>query len=455
MGGCLARGDAEATKVLVVALDGVTWDIALPLMEQGRMPNLSRLVDGGFSSHLRTDPPPSLSPIIWTSVATGKKKKDHGIYHFILPHPETGKTIPYTSNMRRVKAFWNILSDRDRSCGVVGWWITWPAEKVNGVMVTSYSAVQFAERLWKGTILKDFDRQTYPPEFMDVVTPIIETCEVEVSERLRRGIFGKVEFDELNEMQKTVVDDTRQVFLSDEIYARTALNLLENRKDLDVVAVYLSGTDVASHRFWKYHEPQGLPEFRSSDREREMLGGVIDDYYTYVDEMIGRFLLADPKRTVILLSDHGFHAETKRGMSQDERSGGHERKDLPGVLVVYGKDVVRDRRIGRLDSAEPPSIYDILPTLLFLQGLPVARDMPGRVLKEAFDPALLARQPIESIATYETGDRGTFDEIPEATDLDDAFKARLEALGYIQGGEPLPAENPEKPAGNREKKEGR
>lgn len=419
---------AARARLLVIGLDGASWDVAAPLMADGRLPRLKQLVDSGFSSPLQTIQP-TLSPIIWTTIATGKAPSQHGVHHFLARNPDTGQLQPVTSNMRRVKAFWNILSDYGRPCGVVGWWITWPAESIDGVIVSSYSAVK--SRIWKPTIFQDFERQTHPEQFMDVVRPIIDACESAAHEHLRDRVFEQVDLSALNAVQKTVVQDTRDVFLSDEIFSRTAAHLIESRADLDVVAVYLGGIDVASHRFWKYMEPDGLDAFRTTVAEVEMLGGIIERYYEYVDEIIGRLSDLDPGRSVVILSDHGFQAETEPYLSQDERSGGHEQALLPGMLVMSGGLFTVGSHVEPPYTNDLPTVHDILPTLLCLLRLPVAEDLEGRVIEEAIRPEILATCALETVPTFERPGEPATHARPIASQVDDALNARLEKLGYI------------------------
>ena len=78
---------------------------------------------------------------------------------------------------------------------------------------------------------------------------------------------------------------------------------------------------------------------------------------------------------------------------------------------------------------ESPSVYDILPTTLYVLGLPIARDMPGQIWKKAFDPGFLSSHPVEFIETYETSPMG--DSRPIESGVDDAILEKLRALGYI------------------------
>ncbi len=122
-------------RMIWFAVDSFDWKIARPLIEAGRMPNLKRLMDEGAWGNLRTIVP-ILSPVVWTSAATGKRPEKHGIIDFVASDPKTGALVPVTSSLRKARAFWNILSDGGVSVGVVAWWASFPAEKVDGFIAT-------------------------------------------------------------------------------------------------------------------------------------------------------------------------------------------------------------------------------------------------------------------------------------------------------------------------------
>jgi predicted AlkP superfamily phosphohydrolase/phosphomutase len=96
-------------KVLIVGLDGADWTIVDPLMAAGRMPNLLRLVNGGVPREPPLDHP-MLSPVIWTSIATGVEPARHGVIDFLAPSA-AGANEPVTSAARRTPALWEILSE--------------------------------------------------------------------------------------------------------------------------------------------------------------------------------------------------------------------------------------------------------------------------------------------------------------------------------------------------------
>jgi hypothetical protein len=135
--------------LLLVGIDGATFDRILPLAEQGRVPNLAGLMERGSWGPLETLEP-TVSPAIWTTVATGRLPEVHGIVGFDGVPGFTMSTLP-TSQMRRVRAFWNVLSEHGRSVGIVGWWATWPAEPVDGFIVSD----RFAYTRMEATLGRD------------------------------------------------------------------------------------------------------------------------------------------------------------------------------------------------------------------------------------------------------------------------------------------------------------
>jgi len=88
-------------RVVLIGLDAATWDVMRPLMQAGELPNIRSLVDRGWSGVLRSMEP-TLSPMVWTTIASGRLPAHHGIFGF-LAHTEDGTEVPVTSNLRRVE----------------------------------------------------------------------------------------------------------------------------------------------------------------------------------------------------------------------------------------------------------------------------------------------------------------------------------------------------------------
>ena len=122
-------------RVLLLGWDAADWRFIRPLLERGQMPALQRLMDEGAWGALATQQP-VLSPMLWTTIATGKRPHQHGIHGFIEPMPD-GKGMRLSgSTTRACKALWNIATQSGLRSNVVGWYCSHPAEPINGVCVS-------------------------------------------------------------------------------------------------------------------------------------------------------------------------------------------------------------------------------------------------------------------------------------------------------------------------------
>ena len=120
----------------LIGWDAADWKVAAPMLDAGEMPNLAKLVSGGVMGNMSTLFP-VLSPMLWTSIATGKRAHKHGIHGFSEPDPASGGVRPIINLSRKVKAVWNILNQNGLQSNVVGGWPSNPAEPINGVMVSN------------------------------------------------------------------------------------------------------------------------------------------------------------------------------------------------------------------------------------------------------------------------------------------------------------------------------
>jgi hypothetical protein len=442
--GSACGGERRDTRspILLGALDGMEWDVLLPLLRENRLPTLAGLMERGQFGLLSTIEP-TYSPIIWTTVATGKDRTEHGIQGFVL----RARGRVYNGLDRRTKAFWNILSDAGRSVAVVGWWMTYPAEPVNGTMVAQVNTLDQADvrrgrAIWKGRLMKGLEGQVHPPSREPEVLAIHDEVERTLPARTRR-IFGSFPhpFDPLTER---LWKNTQWAFRADETYLEIAQHLTASQEPYDLLTFYLGGPDVVGHRFWRYMAPEAY-EHPPPAAAIENFGDVIEDYYVYVDSSLGRILEGMPGNpTVILISDHGMHA-SNRGkrfdpddLPMDVSSGGHGDAP-PGILIAAGPRIVPRppskplASLERSDLAEVGSVFDITPTLLALLDLPPGADMPGRVLTELIDV------PSEQIRRIPSHDSVAWRAQRASLTGDDvqprAEEARLEqlrALGYIR-----------------------
>lgn len=260
-------------KILLIGLDGAGWNVMMPIIREGKLPNIKRLMDNGCWGRLETLKS-SISEIIWTTIATGKPADLHGITDNLMKDPDTNEMVPPSSNFRKVKAIWNILSERKNKVGVVGYKVSWPAEKVNGVIVSD-----------RADESGYFSRQYSEP-------PFTALC----AERI---------FDSFkDEFNKSVAPGPEMwAYKKDMFMSNFAKYILKNDK-FSFFCLYLVGIDVLSHYYWRYTVPKNK---EASVEDISKYKNVIRDYYILCDRLIGDLLAyIDKETTIIIVSDHGF-----------------------------------------------------------------------------------------------------------------------------------------------------
>ncbi len=423
---------ATGTKVAILGLDGADWQIIDPLLARGELPNLARLRSRGAWGNLKSMHP-MLSPLLWTSVATGKPPEQHGIIDFLVKDAQTGATVPVSSRWRKVKALWNIFSDAGKSVGFVAWWATWPAEPVTGHMVSDRVAYSlFGYEAAAG----DRAGATYPPGYYQEIRPqVLDDSRIPLAEVQR---FVRVTPEEWSDLRDRIRKDPKvayrlpvnhltKILASSRSYQAIGLDLLK-RGQPDLFSVYYQGIDEVCHRFAHYMSPKmGMV----TDEEYAKYRDAVFAYYRYQDRLLGEVLARlSPDTTVIVMSDHGF------------RNGSDRPPNDPPY--IEGKPGLWHRRYGILILAGPPiepgpldttNLLDVAPTVLYLAGLPVPEDMEGRVISEAIDGRFRARFRVRTIPSYEGIGRplaGARDVVADSR-VDEEMMEQLRSLGYIGG----------------------
>jgi arylsulfatase A-like enzyme len=184
--------------------------------------------------------------------------------------------------------------------------------------------------------------------------------------------------------------------------------------------VYLRGPDPVQHYAWDLVEPEKYA-IKPAHLERDR--GIVEGIYRYVDSFLLEVLDAvDSGTTVIVVSDHG--AEPARVIPETgrrPRPGGHTNA-AKGVLFIRGPHVKPGEK---LTSATP---LDIVPTMAWLLGPPLAAELEGRILSEAFEGDFVASQPIREVESYGAREAKAGLASPE----DEALLHQLRSLGYIE-----------------------
>jgi predicted AlkP superfamily phosphohydrolase/phosphomutase len=128
----------KPNPVLLIGIDGATWDLIDPMIEQGELPTFNRLKRSGAHGQLLSLSPLS-SPVVWTTIATGRFPRVHNILDHTYPYVEGAKN-KITSAPRRVPALWNIATESGQSVGVINWFASHPPEIVKGSMISDRAA---------------------------------------------------------------------------------------------------------------------------------------------------------------------------------------------------------------------------------------------------------------------------------------------------------------------------
>ena len=386
------RGDAPG-RVIVFGLDGADPATIDLLLSEGKLPHFARLRREGAYAPLQSQKP-LLSPVIWTTIATGKTPDVHRIGHFVAVNA-AGEQLPVTSRMRRVKALWNILTDRQRSSAVVGWWATWPAETIRGSVVTDHFAYHF---LMEDSAQKpEAGARTFPPELEKRIAPDAKPPQDVTREELAPFVtVTDEEFAKPFDFESDL-SHFKWAYATAGTYTRIGLRLWKEDRPDDLF-VYIEGLDSTSHLFGHLFRAGNLSG-ELAEQQRKY-GHAVEQMYVYADRLVGSVMDAmDSRTTLLVLSDHGFEL----GRLQDDPSKTRDMRRVSelfhrpeGILYMYGYRVKPRTRLQR------PTILDVAPTVLALNGLPRASDMPGRVLAEALDVTVLAPVP-----SYETASSTT------------------------------------------------
>jgi predicted AlkP superfamily phosphohydrolase/phosphomutase/tetratricopeptide (TPR) repeat protein len=403
-------------KVLLVGWDAADWKVIHPLMDAGKMPNVQRLVENGATGQIATLHPP-LSPMLWTSIATGKRPFKHGIHGFSEPTPDGRGVQPVTNLSRTSKALWNILNQNDLRSVVIGWWPSHPAEPINGVMVSDHYHRAGGPLNQGWPILAN---AVHPPELAALLADLRMHPDQIAPHMVEPFIPRAKDIDQDNDKRLAVFLRT----LAECVSIQSAALWLIEHQPWDFFAVYFDAIDHFCHGFMRYHPPR---QSWIGERDFELFHNVVSMAYQFQDGMLGALVeKAGENTTVILMSDHGFHPDHLRPASIPDIPAGPaiEHRDF-GILAIHGPGIKKNELL------YGSSVLDVTPTILTLYGLPVGEDMDGKALSQAF----VKTPKVAFLPSWEEV-TGTDGRHPQHTRLDPvAAHEALEqmiALGYIE-----------------------
>ena len=403
------RRDARSvpSRVVVFALDGADWELLKELSDDGRLPNIRALTSAGVSGSVQTIQP-TVSPMLWTTVATGLTPDRHGVIDFMDRQHHT----PVDAYSRHAPAIWDIADAFGRQSMVTSWWTAWPPSAENSTFYDT-PVVLVHNAAYPPAIAARADSLDVPPatvEYPQVrrflnITP----DEWDAAINSRDPVDPIVLFRSI--LSKTWSDH------------RVAINLYndERKRGRDPLLVMVSyeGTDEVNHLFAPFHPPyrDGI-----SENSYRKFWPAVANYYSEVDRLIGEWMNVLPRdTTVMIVSAHGFRWGKTRPRTMPRGGGALSDHRNPGVFIAYGPHVVRG-------GNKAMSIYDIAPTLLTLLGLPKSLEMPGNAMTSAFHDVA----PINSVRVVSYGEFVGDRPIATSARIDpQQYQRMLQAVGHL------------------------
>ncbi|MET0554821.1 MAG: alkaline phosphatase family protein [Vicinamibacteria bacterium] len=348
-------------RVVLLGIDGLDAGLADALVARGQMPNLQALRARAARARLRVEPE-QIPAIVWTTIATGRGPDAHGIQSLggrrlagMRTTVALGDESAFTralgnasdllrlsraqapsSVLRSVKALWNVASEKGLRVGVVNWWATWPADPVNGYVVTDRAFF----KIEKGG---GPDREVHPDADFARLAAIARPPDADRARSLDR-------------------------------FHAEAARLLADGDPPDLEALYLPGLDIAT--------VQQLGEAAASNLAGlDARLALVREHYAFVDTLVGGVVdRLGANGLLVLVADPG---RLPRGGPAPP----------VGELLIAGSAA----RPGDLGEA---SERDVAPTVLHLLGLPKSRELDGRVLDEALAAPFRQAHPVRVVDSY-------------------------------------------------------
>lgn len=389
-------------RVAIFALDGADWDLISELSADGRLPNLRALAQGGTTASLQTIQP-TVSPLVWTSMATGLSPDRHGVIDFM--DRETSQ--PVSAGGRRAPALWDIAEAFGRKAVVVNWWSAWPP-RMDGSVLFDTPVTMAPQAVSPATLRARVAPLVVAPESVGFaqVGRFLNITAKEYEDAVSGGGPNDPANILRDVLAKTWTDH------------RVGIDLYQQQQPL-VMMMSFEGTDVVNHLFSPYHPPyrEGIPQ-----TDYRKYWPAVANYYSEVDRLLGEWMkVLSDDTTVIVVSAHGFRWGSNRPRTPPAGRSALSDHRNPGVFIAYGNHVAPSR------ASHTLSLYDVTPTVLSLLGLPKSVEMAGNHAGWVFkDIDAVTSVRVVSYDEFFTG-RGSS---PGAGDPQ-RYTARLQAIGHL------------------------
>lgn len=384
----------------VVGIDSATFDVILPLAEQGNLPFFRRALDEGAQARI-----PPLEPVrpnpLWTTLITGKYPYKHGIVSdskyrpffldpglpssFLNLYPIAvgfkywglwGEESTINRQDMRALPLWDLLTRLGMSTALIGWPVTEPTSPEIAINVSPRFFESRASDL----------KSAYPLDMLERA-------------KLFKTTARSLSPDDLSRFGADPPPVVARSLAKDRWRGDFASFLVQQESAIDALFLHLPGLRNVSESFFGGYSAvqfKGLQDPESVEASR-----LLAAYYAEIDGFLGRFVDSIDRPTLmIIVSVHGVGritglSEVQRWMRRQPATHGDLDDGAQGLLIFMGAGVQKT------ESVRTAELVDLAPTLLYGLGLPVARDLDGRVQVEFFAPSFMARHPLTFVPSYE------------------------------------------------------
>lgn len=264
-----------SNKLLVIGLDGASFNVLDALIEKSYLPNIERLISGGARADLETTFPP-ITAVAWSSFMTGKNPGKHGIFEFVRREHNSKRELAVNASFRKGRAIWDLLSDAGKRVIVHNFPCTYPPHEINGLMIADFMTPRGR---------RDF---TYPVSLLTEIEAGFGSYRLHLSQTYAEGNVDAVLDELFDELE----------------YKAKVAEYLMTHYEWDAFFQYFWGTDRIQHELWHIID-EAHP--RHNKQEAALYRDRVYQYFSRVDEIVGRLIeLAGDDSLILIASDHGF-----------------------------------------------------------------------------------------------------------------------------------------------------
>jgi predicted AlkP superfamily pyrophosphatase or phosphodiesterase len=361
------EAEAIEKKITIFALDGLSLDFILPLSSERKLPNFTWLMEGGSWGRLENFTPNEFS-VLDHSFNTGKFPGKHRLISEVQ---------------------YRIPGIRDKIEIVPRFILFRQLKRIGLLKVLPNDPPPPLKDLWK--IFED-----YGAPFVREGRPSAEPTPIPMNpktEKLFLTFFKDLQFE-----TSKIFSRVKQAFSRDSEAEEKAWQI-KTETQPRLFSLFLDGLNTAETYFYKYSFPDSFGEIRQEEIQK--YGPVIEKYYQFYDQIIGKHLAAlKEDELLVVYSPHGieplpFWKRLVEWILGNASVSSYHEEAPDGVIFFYGKDIARGKNIEGL------KLVDVLPSLLYSLGLPVGKDMDGIVRGSLFLPVFTEENPIFYITSYE------------------------------------------------------